>query len=230
MNVHSAKVLATSVIALGLMSGAAHATFVAQWTFETSLPATAGPFTAEVGTGSASGFHAGASTYSSPAGNGSAHSFSSNTWSVGDYYQFSTSTLGYSGISLSWDQTGSNTGPANFKLAYSTNGTSFTDFLNYSVINSAWSSGTAVATTSFSSNLATVTPLNNQSAVYFRLIDTSTTAINGATVAPAGTGRVDNFTVNGTGTAVVPVPPSAGLLAAGLGMLGFIARRRAASV
>ena len=33
-------------------------TVVADWTFETSMPATAGPFTAEIGTGSALGFHA----------------------------------------------------------------------------------------------------------------------------------------------------------------------------
>src|SRR5438105_15687052 len=77
---------------------------IAQWTFETSAPTTAGPIAPEVGSGSASGSHAGAAVYSSPAGNGSVHSYSANTWAVGDYWQFQTSTLGSSGISLSWDQ------------------------------------------------------------------------------------------------------------------------------
>ncbi|MBK9099322.1 MAG: choice-of-anchor D domain-containing protein [bacterium] len=37
--------------------------------------------------------------------------------------------------------------------------------------------------------------MNNQSTVYIRLVQTTTTSINGGTVATAGTGRVDNFTV-----------------------------------
>src|SRR5438552_17437540 len=68
---------------------------IADWTFESSLPAGspgAGVWitniSAEIGSGTASGWHAGASTYTSPAGNGSAHSFSSSLWAVGDLYQF----------------------------------------------------------------------------------------------------------------------------------------------
>ena len=75
-------------------------TVVADWTFETSMPATAGPFTAEIGAGSALGFHAGTTVYSTPAGNGSAHSFSSTAWSVGDYYQFQVSTVGNPNVAL----------------------------------------------------------------------------------------------------------------------------------
>ena len=95
---------------------------LAVWTFETSLPATAGPHAAEgginAGAGSpASGFHASASVvYSNPAGNGSAESFSSTFWSVGDYWQFSTSSVGYTDIHLAWDQASSNTGPRDFVL------------------------------------------------------------------------------------------------------------------
>ena len=100
----------TMGLGFGLIAGVAHADTLADWTFESSIPATSGPFAAEIGTGAASGHHASTSTYSSPAGNGSAHSFSSNTWAAGDYYQFSTSTLGDSAISLSFDQTSSSTG------------------------------------------------------------------------------------------------------------------------
>jgi hypothetical protein len=77
---------------------------VAQWTFETSLPATAGPFSPELGSGSASGSHAAAATFSTPAGNGSTHSFSANTWAVGDSWQFQVNTLGFNNVGLSWDQ------------------------------------------------------------------------------------------------------------------------------
>lgn len=214
--------------AFAAASMSAQAATVAQWTFETSIPATAGSFAAEVGTGSALGFHAGASTYSSPAGNGSLHSFSSNTWAVGDYYQFSASTLGLDNLSLSWDQISSNTGPKNFNLAYSTNGTSFTTFASYVVLANAtpntWSSSTASSASSYSYNLSSVSALNNQSTVYFRLIDATTVSANGGTVATAGTDRVDNFTIS-----AMPVPEADNrmMLLAGLALMGFMARRRA---
>lgn len=217
------------LIAALFAASSANAATVAKWTFE-SLPTTvtAGPYSADIGSGSALGVHAGSATvYSSPAGNGSSKSFSSNTWAVNDYYQFSVSTTGYDTISLSWDQTGSNTGPKNFSLAYSTNGTSFTNFANYSVINGSWSAGAAVNTTSFSQNLSAVTALNNQANVYFRLVDNSTTAINGTTVASGGTGRVDNFTVSGVAVTVsVPEADTYAMMLAGLGLMGFMVRRR----
>ncbi|MBK9099321.1 MAG: hypothetical protein IPM14_14640 [bacterium] len=61
--------------------------------------------------------HANALTvWSNPAGNGSVKSVSSNYWTVGDYYQFSFSTTGYSNIAITWDQMGSSTGPRDFKV------------------------------------------------------------------------------------------------------------------
>jgi len=63
------------------------------------------------------GLHASASTiWSNFAGNASAKSFSADHWAIGDYYQFSFSTTGYSAISITWDQTGSGTGPRDFKV------------------------------------------------------------------------------------------------------------------
>jgi len=57
---------------------ATRADIIATWTFETSVPTTAGPFSPEVGSGSALGYHAsGSAVYSNPAGNGSLESFSS---------------------------------------------------------------------------------------------------------------------------------------------------------
>ncbi|HLP09734.1 MAG TPA: PEP-CTERM sorting domain-containing protein [Opitutaceae bacterium] len=207
----------------------AGAQVLATWTFESNTPAdlsnspTLSGIAADLGAGTASGFHSSAATdWTTPAGNGSANALSSNTWSAGDYYQFSVSTLGYSGISVSWDQTGSNTGPANFALSYSINGTDFTNAYSYSVINGGWSSSSAVPTTSFAFDFSGVAALNNQAAVQIRLVDVGALAINGGTVAAGGTGRVDNFSV---AASAIPEPSTYAMICGGL-TLGFVALRR----
>lgn len=210
------------VVTLGSLP--AHAAVIAQWTFEASVPTTAGPHAAEVGTGSALGFHASTSTYSNPAGNGSTESFSSNTWAVGDYYEFTTNSTGYEGITVSFDQTGSNTGPRDFKIEYSIDGTTFTDFDTYSLPGPpavAWSTSTPVvpASTSFFFDLSSIAALDNDSSIYFRLTNTSTTSINGGTVASGGTGRVDNVVI-----ATIPEPTT--ILLGALGFLAILRRRR----
>jgi hypothetical protein len=226
------KIAAIACIAFGSVAVSAHADTISQWTFESSAPASAGPFLAEVGNGAALASHAGATTYSSPAGNGSSHSFSSTNWLTGDYYQFSLSTLGFSNLSVSWDQTSSNTGPKDFELEYSTNGTTFTDLASYSVLpngtgNPSWNQSTSNAVYGFSQNLSSVSALNNQSSVLFRLVDIGTDAANGGSVASGGTDRVDNFTVGGSAAAPVPLPAAVWLLSGGLLGLGRFARRRA---
>jgi VCBS repeat-containing protein len=201
---------AVTIFALLLMAlpvqSALAATTIAQWTFESPnnpAGATAAIYPNSIppatGTGNAGGAHASTSTvWSTPAGNGSTLSFSSNTWAIGDYYQFAVSTSNYTGIQVSWDQTRSSTGPATFKLAYSTDGTTFTDFGSpYTISVVTWSTTTPVSTSSFAFDLTAVTAIDNQANVYFRLIDT---------VAPGGSGgtnRVDNFTVSGTPAADV---------------------------
>ncbi len=218
------------VLLFGAILAPAFAQNIATWTFETSQPITAGPLAPEVGAGAASIFHSGSSTYSSPAGNGSAHSFSSNTWSTGDYYQFSVSTVGSSNIAVSWDQTSSGTGPRDFVFQYSLNGTTFTNALTYTVLtngspNAAWSASTAHPEFSFSANLSAVASLNNQTTVYFRLMDASAVSANGGSVGTAGTDRVDNFSVSAT----APIPePSTYALMIGLAGLALAVRRRSA--
>jgi hypothetical protein len=215
--------------ALAAFTFSAQAAIVVQWDFQVppadlTDSAVSPAVAASIGAGTASGLHASALTdWSTPAGNGSTDSFSSNNWAVGDYWQFSFSTTGYTGLMVNFDQTGSNTGPRDFALAYSTNGVSFTNFAAYTVINAAWSAGTPVATTTFSYDLSAITALDNAATVTLRLIDTSTTSINAGTVAVAGTDRVDNFTVNLT---PVPEVDTAAMLLAGLASLAFIARRR----
>jgi len=228
--------LLVAVAAAAAWASPAHAIVTVQWDFEgTTTPAdlndstTSPSAAASLGIGTALGVHAAAATdWSTPVGNGSANSFSSNTWSVGDYWQFSFSTTGFTGLTLSFDQTSSGTGPRDFTLAYSTNGTSFTNFANYAVLanaapNTAWSGSTYNPAYTFTYDLSAVTALNNQASVFVRLIDASTVSAGGGVVAAAGTNRVDNFTVNLT---PVPEASTSAMLLAGLAVLGFMARRR----
>jgi MYXO-CTERM domain-containing protein len=222
-------ILSAAVFAAGsiVFAGSAHAAVATSWTFETAPPAdvsaaSIGPLAADMGIGSASGVHASAATtWTTPAGNGSANSLSANNYAVGDYFQFQTSTTGLSDIGVTFDQTGSNTGPRDWQFAYSTDGTNFTNLGPvYSLINGAWSSGTPVTTTSFSYDLSSIGAVENASSVFFRLSVASTTAITGGTVAATGTGRVDNFTVSDG------VPEPAGLGVIGLAGIVELRRRR----
>jgi hypothetical protein len=204
-----AAILAVLAVAPTALAGT-----ITGWTFETSIPLTAGPHAAEIGTGSASGVHAGAATYSSPAGNGSAHSFSSNTWVIGDYYQFTTSSVGSSDLAITWDETRSGTGPSAFEVQYSTDGSTYTAIPAvlvpaYTVPSVTWNASTpdATGTSSFTRVLQSIPGLNNNATIGFRLVAT------GAAGGTAGTNRVDNFKVLDN----VPEPCTAILI----GMVGF---------
>jgi hypothetical protein len=213
-----------SVAILVCLFSANFARAAALWTFETSLPATAGPFPAELGpdaaTSNASGFHTGAAVYSNPAGNGSAHSFSANTWAVGDYYQFTTPRNGTASLPIAWDQTSSGTGPAHYALRVSNDGTNFVDvtgFSSYTVQanaapNPVWNATTASSIYSFSTIMTGLTG----STVTVRMVDLDTVAASGGTVAVAGTDRIDNVNIGG----VVPEPTT--LAMAGIGLLGLV--------
>jgi hypothetical protein len=192
------------VTALCAQAQAQSGDIVAQWTFEaptTPTPATDNTDIANInpasGTGIASGHHASAMTdWSTPSGNGSTFSLSSNNWAIGDYYQFQTSTLGLDEIGFVFDHVGSSTGPRDFQVKYSTDGTNFTDFGPvYMIRQSGWSPASHVDGDTISFDFRPITALNNQANVYFRLVDASTTSIGGGTVGANGTSRVDNVTV-----------------------------------
>ena len=213
--------VATAILMVAMASVANASIELAKWTFETSVPTTAGPFTAEAGvnaaTSSALGLHADAATaYSNPVGNGSSESFSSTRWAIGDYYQFSTSSLGYENIRLAWSQGSSNEGPREFNLLYDF-GSGFTLFGSLTVIanaspNPVWSSGTHQALYDLSFDLSAITGLDNQSSIVFRLVDKSTVSANGGTVTTSGTNRVDDFTISADAIGTAAVPETSALL------------------
>ncbi len=197
---------------------------IAKWSFDgivvsgtaANTPSlTSGSAIADLGgqtAGSAfSAFHASNSTvWSTVTGNGSAKSLSSNFWAIGDYFQFVASLAGYQNTLLSFDQTGSNTGPKDFKLQYSTNGTSFNDFGSaIALTNDNWSAGTYKAASTRSFDLSSITSINGLSSAYFRVVATSINAISG-TFGTGGTSRIDNFTITGS-----IIPPTVSTQAVG---------------
>jgi hypothetical protein len=221
------KLILASVVAMTVVAVSAWAQdpTIADWTFDTSAPTTAGPYNPEIGAGSAWG--SGLNVYSSPAGNGSAHSFSANGWATAspttnDYWEFEVSTLGLSGITVTYDQNGSSTGPRDFVFQYSTDGTTFTPVgSQYSLASGiTWSTTGSPQGTHESDDLSSITALNNQSTVYFRIVDNSTVDIAGGAVGASGTDRVDNFLV----TAAIPEPST--VLLVGAGLVGLLAIRR----
>lgn len=222
--------LTAGAIAVALVSSADGA-MIAGWSITTAFPTGAGNVptgnTYSVGAAdqgdqtsgsSLSSYHTlAAATYTSPAGNGSQYAFSSNNWSIGDYYEARVSTSNYSNISVSWDQARSSTGPASFELIFSVDGgTSWTTVAAYTVLQSGgggapgtWSSTTYNALYSSSQALAGAEDASLL-IVRFR-----------STVAGASTGsnRIDNVVISGD---VVPAPGAVALLA----VAGLVSRRR----
>ena len=115
----------------------------------------------------------------------------------------------------------SSTGPTGFKLQYGTDGTTFTDNLNYTVLNNeaanggTWNSTTFISNYHFDVDLSSITALENQAAVYFRLTNT----VTGTNI--AGASRVDNFTITG----IVPEPATGLLMGVSILVSLALARR-----
>lgn len=167
-------------------------------------------------------------SYTSPAGNGSAYSFSSNYWRAGNFYEISFSNAGFSNTVLSWDQTRSQTGPATSTLLMSTDGgANWTTLISsYSVIINAAAPSGAGAWNSTTYNAAYTTTLalgaaaDGQSSVIIRfqaLVDAITPSTG--LFSSGGTNRIDNVFVNGT---AVPAPGALALL----GVAGLVGSRR----
>jgi hypothetical protein len=228
------KIGMVAIMATFVVIQIARADTLAKWTFETSKPygfMMPGSWytnvAAEIGSGTGSAWHSDFEIYASYPGNGSSAAFGmTNSWNVGDFYQFAASTVGYQNITISFDQTGNYVGPGIFYLAYSTDGNNFTRFgSDYSVKLGAWNYSTVNTNNSYSFNLGAVTAMNNQSLVYFRIIDDSTQSIGGGTAVPGGDNRIDNFLISAQ---VVPEPTTIqlGLLSGVLGIFRLFRKRQ----
>ena len=210
------KTLLSLIAGSCLLTLSTEAATVAAWTFES--PNAPGTFTGStvtgvlpnIGSGIAAGFHANSATvFTSAVGNGSATSWAANQWSVGDYWQFQTSTLGFEDIQLTLAQRATTTGPTNFSLAFSLDGTTFTTAVAQYGVRSdlnfgAWDSSTPNSLTVRNFNLSSYTQLDNASTVYFR-VRFNLPGLGGG----SGEGRIDDFQVLAT---AVPEPTAVTLL------------------
>lgn len=183
---------------------------IAKWTFEgisvttpsASLNISSGSGIADMGSQTSgslfSSTHASASTvWTNPTGNGSAKSITSDHWAIGDYWQFKVKTSNYKDLQLSFDTTGSNTGPNQFKLQYSIDGTNFSDIGSpFAITNDSWSSGSYKSISNKSFDLSAISDLIDKPSIYIRVVNNSTTAISG-TFGTGGTNRIDNFLISG---------------------------------
>lgn len=226
------------LLAACFAAGAANAAVLASWGFETNTPAdladsASGPSVlSESGVKTAAifqGSHASAAAdWTTPQGNGSANSLSVNNWAVGDYFAFVLNSTGYHGITLVFDQVGSSTGPRDFQLSYSTDGSAFTSFGSpYQVLENAstnaWANSPARTTTRYSFDLTSVTGVNNAEVLHFRLTNTTTGSIGGGSVGTTGASRIDNIVISAT--AVPEFSSTLGLLG-GVAFLISLRRRR----
>ena len=232
------RAFAFGIAASILVGASANAAVVVGWTINTAFPTgvgnvptgteylppnPAGAGLAETGaniTGSQlRSVHASAAaTYTAPAGNGSQFSFSSNNWAPGDFYEARFSTVGFTDISVSWDQARSATGPAAFKVMVSLDGgTNFSELLQYTVLQSGgggapgtWTTGTPLAI--YGNTLSLGASADNLSLVIVRFQNRESVAS-----AATGSNRIDNVFVNG-----IPSPAAIAVL----GLAGLVARRR----
>ena len=218
-----------AAVAASVAAATASADLVCGWTMPTAIPAATTGVSynygaANQGTGAAgsmlSSAHAvAATTYSSPAGNGSTYSLSTHNWTIGDKYQVAFSTIGSAGLSISWDQTRSGTGPATFDALLSIDGgATWTNLLaGYSVIQAglagtnttSWN--TVTNQVGFTQTVALGLAAENLADVRVRFSSTVTTAAG-------GTNRIDNIRVTNN----IPSPGAIALL----GLAGLVARRR----
>lgn len=229
-----------------LAAGNVQAADITQWNFN-SVPAdastTTGSLIASVGVGSLSTLGTVTQTFASGASNGG----SSDPVTVDDTglstltyaaqgtnnklngVQFNVSTLGFENIAVSYDLRHSNTSSRYEQFQYSLDGSTFVDFALFDGnAGDTWFNGRTV-------DLSAISGADNNANFAFRVVSVfapSTAAYaastTGSNYATSGTWRFDMVTVSGDTIAAVPEPETYAMLLAGLGLMGFVARRRQA--
>lgn len=233
--------LRTLLIALSVLAAAcpvpAVAVTIARWTFEpppgdvtdsSAYPTSVMPAT---GSGNASGNHGDSRTDWRSHDRGSSNfAWSSNYWTTpetstgtgdGDYWQFALSTIGFQDIVVTWEQASTDAGPRDFGFYWST------DLAGpFQQFGAAYVVLPANQYSPYSRDVSSITSLNNDSSVFFRLVLKSNAQADevGVTGA-AGLNRVDNFIVSGTRSAVSVPDGGASWLLLGLAMAAIVALR-----
>lgn len=229
-----------------LAAGNVQAADITQWNFN-SVPADAststGSLIASVGVGSLNTLGSVTQTFASGTSNGGSSDpittddtgLSTLTYAAQGTnnkltgVQFNVSTLGFENIAVSYDLRHSNTSSRYEQFQYSLDGTNFVDFALFDGnAGDTWFNGRTV-------DLSAISGADNNANFAFRVVSafapgTSAYAAanTGSSYATSGTWRFDMVTVSGSAVAPVPEPETYAMLLAGLGLMGFAARRRQA--
>ena len=229
-----------------LAATGANADTITQWNFNSVTPDSAtgtGSIIASIGAGSLSALAGVTTTFSSGSANGgstdTAPTADDSGFQTTGYaaqgagnktrgVQFNVSTVGFEDILVSYDLRHSNTSSRYELFQYSLDGTNFVDFALFDGnAGDTWFNNRTV-------DLSPITGADNNASFAFRVVaafapGTSANAASTSTATYAGTGtwRFDMVTASGATVAAVPEPETYALLVAGLGFVGFSARRKA---
>ena len=174
---------------------------VVEWNFEDATKRVTPnlPYTADAGTVANLNTSAinlmGGSAFSGwvQGGNGTGSAPNANNWQSGEnskYWMIQFNTQGLENLRLSSMMRGSNTGPRDFTIEYSLDGTTWAAVpASTFQVNTGWTGGVT--------SLPLPSDLNDQSNAWLRWIMTSNVSVNGGTVASGGTNRLDNIVVTG---------------------------------
>ncbi|SDZ61763.1 Endonuclease YncB, thermonuclease family [Evansella caseinilytica] len=179
------------LIGAAAFSAKSEAVTLAEWNFDAESPLTTGGTENNIGREMSL---TGAAITGYATGNGSgSRAIASNGWNNSEesFWMISLNTAGYESVTLSSRQYGSNTGPRDFKVEYSLDGSIWEEVAHSTItVASNWSSG-------YLNGAVLPAKANNQEQVFIRWINTSNASVSGGTIGAAGTSRIDDVTVTG---------------------------------